>query len=466
MRARPTAPWFSLPLMAVALAAGCPEPTGEGEGEGEGEAGVYEFPSRFVEGASSVSYTGQASRHLLIAELKAFIGAIDDTTYLGADAARVIGDLGYFLNFKNQGGTPEEPITVRVGGMPLLQTTFGEVSSPTSLREKMADIDLGSALRVKGYRSGELLPSEVADDMFASLAALLVERANGAVPRDPSGADIAAPFVGADGIDWQQLIQKYLDGAVPFSQACDDYLDDEEAGEGILSDNVAQVAGKPYTVLEHAWDEAFGYFGASRRYGAQSVEQNAAGFVDVDGDARLDWLTEVNLGHSRNAAQRDHESDTAAPTSFSRDAFEAFVAGRRIIAGAAGALSGEELDELRRLRTLATLSWEKAIAASVVHYLNEVVREMKAAPADYSFLRHAKHWSEMKGFLLALAFNPRSPFAGSLSAAHALVGAAPVLSPAGFEAYTADLLAARGLIGAAYGFAPENLGDDDGEGGW
>lgn len=35
---------------------------------------VYEFSSRFVTGESSVSYSGQIPRHILIEDLKAYIG--------------------------------------------------------------------------------------------------------------------------------------------------------------------------------------------------------------------------------------------------------------------------------------------------------------------------------------------------------------------------------------------------------
>ena len=36
---------------------------------------------------------------------------------------------------------------------------------------------------------------------------------------------------------------------------------------GLCADNSRAVPGRPYSALEHAWDQAFGYFGATRRYG-------------------------------------------------------------------------------------------------------------------------------------------------------------------------------------------------------
>ena len=57
-----------------------------------------------------------------------------------------------------------------------------------------------------------------------------------------------------------------FDGAVGFSQGADDYLDDDTEGKGLLADHTAADEGKPYTALEHAWDEGFGYFGGARNY--------------------------------------------------------------------------------------------------------------------------------------------------------------------------------------------------------
>jgi hypothetical protein len=80
----------------------------------------------------------------------------------------------------------------------------------------------------------------------------------------------------------------------------------------------------------------------------------------------------------------------------------------------------------------------------------------------------------MKGFALGLQFSPVSPFRASDSALAdlknvlALMGDGPVLadgSQAGavgadlsrIDAYAEDLLTARGLLAAAYGFDEENV---------
>ena len=51
---------------------------------------------------------------------------------------------------------------------------------------------------------------------------------------------------------------------------------------------------------------------------------------------------------------------------------------------------------------------EKAIAATVIHYINDTIGDMDSGD-EYDFYTHAKHWSEMKGFALGLQFNTNSP---------------------------------------------------------
>ena len=116
-------------------------------------------------------------------------------------------------------------------------------------------------------------------------------------------------------------------------------------------------------------------------------------------------------------------------------------------------------------------AWERALAASAVHYLNEVLVDMRRFDApEYVFADHAAHWSELKGLALGCQFNPRSPLDGARFAQlHTLLGDAPVLAtatPAERDGYRTKLLEARALLGAAYGFDAANLGADDGTGGW
>jgi hypothetical protein len=224
--------------------------------------------------------------------------------------------------------------------------------------------------------------------------------------------------------------------------------------------------GKPYTALEHAWDEGFGYFGASVDYcgGDDKVIADVGWSDTVSEDGAVDLLTEVCWGHSVNAAKRDRAG--LLSVDLTAESWAGFLEGRALIASVDGELSADQLDALRAHRDRAVGAWELTIATSVVHYLNETLVAMRdEADETYDFAEHAKVWSEAKGFALGLQFNPRSRLSDDdFAALHAHLGDAPVL-PGDPEAVTearAGLRAARALLGEAYGLEASVLGDEDG----
>ncbi|MFZ9886556.1 MAG: DUF4856 domain-containing protein [Myxococcota bacterium] len=450
-----------------------------GVDSGEVPPTTYAFASRFGEG-SSVAYSGQVQRHLLLDDLAAFIGALREDDYLGETAEQVRDDLDFFFDYKNQGGAGDDPIRVApAGGGVFLQETYGEVGAPASLREKLPDQDLGSTTPVIGVGDGSQLPTAVVEGWLTELGNLVIERSEGRVPKDPSGADIVPAFVTADGRDLQELTQKFLLGAVAFSQCAGDYLADGPEGKGLASDNVQQVDGQPYTVLEHHWDEGFGYFGAARDLLHYTVDERAGvdgradyryGYHDTNADGRIDATGEYNFGPARYAAKRDLATRGGSETDFAAEAFQAFVDGRHLITSAGGALTEVQATTLKGLRDSAISAWEKAIAASAVHYLNEVLEDMDrfatlcdddSSKECYRFLDYAAHWSELKGFALSLQFNPRSPLSSTQhTTLQGLIGSSPVLPGAEetmISAYRADLLTARGLLGDVFAFDAVNL---------
>ena len=131
----------------------------------------------------------------------------------------------------------------------------------------------------------------------------------------------------------------------------------------------------------------------------------------------------------------------------------AFLAGRRLIASAEGALSDEQFAELQGYRDTAVLAWE-GDRYDRIHYINDTLGDMDSSDEDYSFSAHAKHWGEMKGFALSFQFNPRSPVSDEAFArVHELFGTAPALrDDANFDEYRTGLLEARSILGAAYNF--------------
>jgi hypothetical protein len=437
---------------------------------------------------SSVTYTGQSMRQVLITDLVSFIGglteAIDTQVIEPATSDEVIDLMDFYFRFdaESDGETEiDASIFLTKSANPttaLKEVTYSDIST-SNLYKKLAGND--AATDYECWALSEMCsetafagwgdvasPEELVITWFTMLGDNAVARATGELPTDV--------HLTAQGHDLGQLIQKFLSVAIAFSQGTDDYLDDDVEGKGLKSSNDL-VEGQAYTDLAHAWDEGFGYYGAARDNGSYTDAEVAGrgdedarqGYYDTDEDGLISLKAEYNFGASQNAAKRDLASSPDAKTDFSAQIFEAFLAGRTLIHHNPGPLSDALMTELMGYRDAIVGSWEKTYAATVVHYINAVIKDMATLGADdYSFADHAKHWSEMKGFALAFQFNPRSPMSDAdFFAIHEFIGIAPVLSgDAEVAAYKAALLDARGILQGAYGFAEVNMGDEGGQGGW
>ena len=446
-------------------------------------ASTYMYDSAFADDASSVSYSGQTARQLLIVNMKSEIGNL--TELVGMEdllRARV----SFYMTGEGVDDTPHG-FTV-AGGEPVKPgPTYGDVSTGKNLGSKTAGQDkaehvLGGEFFGWDALAGGSMPIDLVNHYIDSL---ITEATDGNTPLISTvGGDVSldAVFVDAHGRDYQQLMQKFLGGAVAFSQGTADYLSTN------WHEYLTQIDGKDYTGAEHKFDEAFGYYGAARNMNEYTDDEAAAkggrdgwqyGYHDTDGDGTIDLRSEFVFGHAQNCAKRDRGSN--GMTDFSMEAMNAFLLGRQIVgnASAAGSLSAEAEAALDEQIKIATVTWEKCIAATVVHYINDVMGDMDGfedgsfADLD-NFKNLAKHWGEMKGFALGLQFSPFSPFrdgsvdgitVDSLKEVLSLMGDAPVLAdgsqggvmPEGSASdaamdYTADLLEARDILEKAYGF--------------
>jgi hypothetical protein len=473
-------------LALVVAGVGCGEDDGENNANnGNGELQVpetYEFDSRFQEGESSVSYSGQVFRQVLIKDLKGFIGGmsddIDGGNFTPADGD-VVAALDFYFRFDSESngdteiGISTDPSTKQV--------TYNDISSGKDLVGKVAGNDSvtdhkdwsqefagWSDTSIAQYGGSITSPEGLITAFFETIEENAVNRANGTTRTGPDGETLPV-YITESGVDLQQFAEKFTLMAVGYSQGTDDYLDSGTDGKGLESPNT-QDEDSAYSVLEHQWDEGFGYFGAARDYLAYTDEEVAnQGYMDSDGDGAIDLLSEYNYSPASYAAKRD--LGAADDTDFSTQAVEAFLTGRAIITSADGELNAEQKADLEEQRDIAVMAWEKTMAANVVHYINSTLQLMNSfGTDDYQFTEHATQWSEAKAFALGLQFNPRSSLSDDdFVELHDLLGDAPVLADADqadIDQYKADLVAARQLLGDAYGFAEENLGDENGEGGW
>ena len=434
---------------------------------------VYAFDGRTGEG--SVVHTGQTLRQVLIADLKGRIGGLTGRVDGGyfPQQGEVRAELDFYFQFDaDSAGSVEHDIAY---DLPVSPATYGEIGSADLIGKIAGNDEVGQhkdwGTEFEGWDAeGVTTPQSLVEAWFDELDAAAVARANGNVPTGPDGAPLPAVHLTEDGRDLQQLVEKFLRGSIAFSQGADDYLDDDIDGKGLLSSHAEVDEGKTYTPLEHQWDEGFAYFGASHDFGLRDPADVASQpWHDTDGDGTIDLGSEVSWGHATNASKRDNGAVVA--TDFSAQAWEGFLQGRALLDATDGELTDDELDTLRGHRDQAVEAWEKAIAATAVHYINDTLQDMSAMDSDdYSFADHAKHWSELKGFALSFQFNPRSPLSDAdFVELHTLIGTAPVLSTATAEeraAYADDLRAARTLLGEAYDFDADNLGGEDGTGGW
>ena len=435
----------------------------------------YGFSSQF-DGQDSVSYTGQSFRQVLISDLKSFMGSGYKADYAG-DQQEALSALQSYFRYQQENdvsipgvvdGITEFQYTVKgMNGIRMMVDegeVYDDIQAPgKNLIKKIAGNDNplrrgqlygwdvnsllvnGRSINL-GTKGGVVTPENLVDFFFEVYAEDVVDGASFQVRNET----IRNAGVLSNGWDVAQLTQKFLHGAVSFSQASGDYL-----MKGLSADNSAAVAGKNYTKLAHYWDEGFGYFGAARDYLDYSdTEIVSGGSRDADGNGRISLLKEVNFPFAKNGAKRDLG---VAGLDLTKDTMTPFLQGRSLISQKPAGYK-QAIDQLA---ADAVGAWERIIAATVIHYINKTVMITgEYQGPGYLFKNHAKYWSEMKGYGLAFQFNPRSKLTDAqFDQVHGLMKSAPVLpskhSQGEVNQYIRDLMEARQILADAFSFTSE-----------
>lgn len=486
-------------LFLLSVHAGC------GDDGGGTDPGAVTVPATYSferEGASTVAYDGQTTRQVVISDVIGLMRTISEEVIGGDnleayDSPQEVYDLFFALYSEGGSADPSRgiPALLADGDTPL-QQTYADLGG-ANLQEKLAgnddvtdhrdwdgdmdddDPSTNQAPAFVGWASPNLVvdgagslgpvstPEELVLALFWSFAHQASQGATGSFPIDA----ITPLYLTPEGHDLVQLTQKFLLGAVNFSQGTDDYLDDDVEDKGLLAANeLDEEAG--YTTLEHFYDEGFGYWGAAVNYGDYSDDELAGsggrpeygnGYFDTNSDGFIDLTSEYNFSASVNAAKRDRGSAEAAPTDFTAEADLAWRTGRAVIAHAYDTGEALDVDALNAARDTVVRVWENALAATAIHYINEVLADMDAIDTgEYDFADHAKHWGELKGFALSFQFNPRTPWSPSdFQNLHEWIGDAPTgaspTNPVNDAPYRTSLESARTLIGDVYGFDDENV---------
>ena len=330
---------------------------------------------------NSVSYSGQIARHVLHDSLKILAGRGDG----GSNSATLKAEmLAYFLG-SDKNKAILAPLTK--DDFIIMQGTLNEISSGKNIEGKFYN---GAMLAWPGSIKGR----EVAMHM--------IDRASVATKG----------FDGDNGYDWAQLISKFTMGAMAYSQAVDNYLD-EKLEADTKPNNKPYKDGTAYTGKEHVWDEGFGYFGAAAHTLALTADQ-AYGIAkrkdmasaDANGDGLVDLKSEMVFGPAYYAAAFDRSGSKS--TSYLNTIMQSYVDGRMLISSANGAvLTDAQRSSLKAHAAVIESNWEKVLAEAVFKYAGSAYKDISKMQADGAdvakvYRGYVKHWGELKGFSMAL----------------------------------------------------------------
>jgi len=427
---------------------------------------VYEFSSR---SASSVDYKEVTTQMVLIKELEYLIGSGHLQTYaLGVSEEGIInllnqvyegGSSNLIANNLYDSSTTPTPISGITTDLDKLQIDFSSFPENVNLKSKMPgentdlihrdsdDSQIGNLIgwSISGIlnKDEDQLSNKMIQAWFASIAKLA---------KDEPGTTFRS-----NGFDYQALVTSYLSTAIPYFQATNILLNSES---GLKANNTSQ---DPYTALQHNWDLAFAYFGASRQYKTNNKTQNSsANGLDGNGDEHIDLFSEYNFLHAKTTANLDNTT-VLTDTDYSQIIMQAFLNGRQLIDDHIANGNETLLSELNNQARIIRKYWELSIAAQLIHHLNNTSQLVtfygQNAVIDAAY---ARSWAYTKSYAIALQFNPSSIITfdqlteTQTTGIHALISQSPETTASKLRSYQIKLLTARDLIAAIYDFSETN----------
>ncbi len=388
------------------------------------EPATYTFNSRFADGVSSVSYSGQVVRNLLINDIK---------TQMGTDA----GTKNPATLVSMMANDNADRAILSASGMTTVQTKYHDIST-SHLNDRLTAV---ASYTIPGYDANA-----------------------GAIVNGWVQETVANGKTRATGIRLDQMTQKTLWGAISYWQATSKYMS-KIPGD----DNTVAVEGKSYTAMEHHWDESFGYFGAALDYNTGYTDDNdrkSSPYFDSNSDGKIDFKTEYNVGWAVTAAKRDLCTGCDAGLDFTKTIFDAYIKGRTMI------VNQEPLAQILEQRDLIMATWEKVVAAVTIHYINDVIDDIDAiiaagdatvTPASSTTADYENHWGEMRGYANGLLYNDFKKIAtDNLNRLYVVMGTVPVYPTGGsfaaMQTYQGQLKGeAKAILKASYGFSDANM---------
>ena len=388
----------------------------------------FVFESRFEEhaGESSVSYSGQVVRNLLVNDIKSLI------------ASNVGGGNTATINSMMANDDPN--LAIYTGSsLNTVQTKYHDIST-SQLNDRLAAV---TSYTDPGYGAN-------AQDMITGWV-----------------AESEGYSVRPGGLDLGQMTQKVMWGAIAYWQGTSKYMSKIPNDDNTMSDD-----GDPYTAMEHHWDESFGYFGADRDYNtgySDDTDRKTDPYNDSNGDGLIDFKTEYNMGWAVTAAKRDLVDGVSVDYDFTKTIFDAYLEGRTLIYNQA------PLDEILVQRDIILNTWEKVVAAVSIHYINDTMSDLEALiaagdanlawdnlPESGDGYKYNIHWAEMRAYAHGLIYNDFKLISDAdIATVFGYMGTAPAYNDGSdFSAMHTlhdNLALAKPILQAAYGFSDAHM---------
>ena len=188
--------------------------------------------------------------------------------------------------------------------------------------------------------------------------------------------------INAMGQELDQLFFKGLIGAFTLDQIVNNYIHPNQLDSGTRiddNDNGVLSDGKPYTDMEHKWDEGFGYL-----YGQEGDLDDVGATVGSmpagSGNLLMKYFKKVN-------------ADGGYEPGIGQTVYDAFIMGRT-------AIVNRDYDLREAQADIIQVELSKVVGYYAIHYLNDYlakVEEGNVAKAHHSL-------SEAYGFILSLQF--------------------------------------------------------------
>ena len=197
--------------------------------------------------------------------------------------------------------------------------------------------------------------------LLASASQSTVSGTNGTAGVVTSNDGAKNYLLNPNGIEFAQVIEKGLMGALLYYQATGVYF--EPGKMDVDNETITDGEG---TEMEHHWDEAFGYFAVPTNFP-----------TSTDGVAF--W--------------GDYCNDRDALIGTNKLVMDGFLKGRAAISNNDLTTRDEAIQEVRD-------AWEMVVAGTALHYLNNGLAEFD------DMARRGHNLSEAIGFIFSLKFNP------------------------------------------------------------